>query len=361
MVTGSEVYTRIAEKLGVPPTQRVTAILEAYFSPPEGEVVLELFDPSTCQEVANRMGVDQAAVLPILEALTARDVIKKGQTQYCFHSNITAFHHHTVGGVGLEPTPEKIKQAWGDFFFNEWSDLIVKSYIKRKSIIGRPVFRVWPALAALDLSPNIQAEQILPEENFRLKLQKTSRIIVGRCGCRKNWARCDHPLETCFAPNQGHGALELLGKPGRTSIREITLSEALEIVRHNEEAGLVNTGACFCCVESCEILFSLKKANRFDLLGPSRFRARVDQERCAGCQDCLERCPFDAIEMKKVPGSRKLKASAVGEKCLGCGVCIVGCKERALTYELVRPPEFVRTSTPEAAQVGVMCKCVLVK
>ena len=111
MTIGNEVYTEIAEKLGVPATQRVINILEAYFSPEEGEVILELFDPITCQEVASRMGVDEEKVFPILENLTTRDVIKKGTIQYCFHSNITAFHHHTVGGVGLEPTPENIKKA----------------------------------------------------------------------------------------------------------------------------------------------------------------------------------------------------------------------------------------------------------
>ncbi len=361
MAAGNEVYSEIAQKLGVPPTRRVINILEAYFSPEEGEVVKELFDPITCQEVAIRMGADEKQVFSILENLTARDVIKKGQTQYCFHSNITAFHHHTVGGVGLEPTPEKIKKAWGDFFFNEWSDLIVQGYIKRQQVTGRPVFRVWPSLIALDLSPNIKPEDILPEENFRLKLQKTKRIIVGRCGCRKNWARCDHPVEACFAPLQGHGAVNLLGQPGRTGIREISLNEALDVVRRNEEAGLVNTGACFCCTCSCEILFSLKKANRFDLLGRSRYQAAVREEECIGCQDCLERCPFEAIEMKKVAGSKKLKASIIAEKCMGCGVCIVGCKQRAMYYELVRPVEYVRSPVPEAAQVGVMCKCGLVK
>jgi NAD-dependent dihydropyrimidine dehydrogenase PreA subunit len=361
MAVGNEVYIDIAQKLGVPPSQRVITILEAYFSPEEGRVVRELFDPSTCREVAGRMSVDEKAVLPILEALTVRDVIKKGKTQYCFHSNITAFHHHTVGGVGLEPTPEKIKKAWGDFFFNEWSDLIVQNYIRRQAASGRPVFRVWPSISALDLSPNIKPEQVLPEENFRLKLQNTKRLIVGHCGCRKNWAKCDHPVETCFAPLQGHGAADLLGQPGRTGIREISLPEALDVLRRNEEAGLVNTGACFCCTCSCEILFSLKKANRFDLLGKSRYQAAVDQDKCIGCQDCLEKCPFEAVEMQKIAGSKKMKASINADKCMGCGVCIVGCQQRAMAYELVRPPEYIRSPVPEAAQVGVMCKCGLVK
>ena len=64
------------------------------------------------------------------------------------------------------------------------------------------------------------------------------------------------------------------------------------------------------------------------------------------CQECIDKCQFDAIAMVKKPGSKKLKASIIKEKCKGCGVCIVGCKQRALEYELVRPPEFILRATP---------------
>jgi hypothetical protein len=66
MAVENAVYDDIAKKLGVPASERVINVLEAYFSPEEGRVVLELFDPSTCQEVAGRMGVSEKEVLPIL-------------------------------------------------------------------------------------------------------------------------------------------------------------------------------------------------------------------------------------------------------------------------------------------------------
>jgi ferredoxin len=364
MTTGNRVYFDIAKKMNAPLSERFINILEVNFSPAEGQYILQLFVPSTPQEVAGRMQADEKKVSAALEELTKRGTINKGETQYAFHSSVIAFHHHTVGGVGIEPTPEKIKQAWGDFFYNEWSDMIVAEYIERQERTGRPVFRVWPAVGALDLSPNIKPDQIMPEENFKLKLQNTKRIIVGHCGCRKNWASesCDHPIETCFAPSDGPGAARFLGQPGRTSIREVSLDEALDVVRLNEEAGLVHTGACFCCTCSCEILFSLKKANRWDLLGKSRYLAAINEEKCAGCQTCVERCPFDAIEMKKVPGSKKLKASIIAEKCMGCGVCIVGCQEKAMNYELVRPPESIQRPKPRPGEViGVPCVCLNLK
>jgi ferredoxin len=360
----NEVYQEIAKKMEAPLAKRFIDVLEANFSSDEGEYIKELFVPSTSQEVASRLDVDGKKVFTVLEELTKRGVITKGETQYAFHSSVIAFHHHTVGGVGIEPTPEKVKKAWGDFFYNEWSDMIVEGYIKRQNATGLPVFRVWPAIGALELSPNIKPEQILPQENYKLKLQNTKRIIVGHCGCRKNWASpdCHHPIETCFAPTDGPGTYKLLGQPGRTAIREVSLDEALEIVRRNELAGLVHTGACFCCTCSCEILFSLKKANRWDLLGHSRYEATVDEGKCTGCQNCVERCPFNAIEMKKVPGSKKLQAGIMKEKCMGCGVCIVGCHERALTYVLARPPEYIQAPKPRPGTVvGVPCICLNLK
>jgi Na+-translocating ferredoxin:NAD+ oxidoreductase RNF subunit RnfB len=307
------------------------------------------------------MQVGEQQVLPLLENLTNRGVIIKGKTQYCFHSSLIAFHHHVVGGVGVAPTPENVKAAWRDFFYNEWCAMFVEGYVQRQAATGWPVHRVWPSPTALELSPNIEPEQILPEEDFKLKLQNTPKIIVGHCGCRKNWGNCSHPVEACFAPLQGSTGEFYIGRPNRTTIREISLDEALSIMRRNEEAGLVNTGACFCCTCSCEILYSLKRVNRFDLLGKSRYQAAVNEEKCTGCQECVERCPFDAIEINKPSNSKKYKSSVDAEKCMGCGVCIVGCKQRALTFEIVRPPEYIRRPKPEASQVGVMCKCTQVK
>ena len=50
--------------------------------------------------------------------------------------------------------------------------------------------------------------------------------------------------------------------------------------------------------------------------------------------------------MRQSATSKKLKASIIGENCKGCGVCIVGCKQKALTYEIVRPPEYIKRRPP---------------
>jgi len=45
--------------------------------------------------------------------------------------------------------------------------------------------------------------------------------------------------------------------------------------------------------------------------------------------------------MVTVKDSDKPKALVNKDKCLGCGVCVIGCKQKELTFELIRPPEFI--------------------
>jgi heterodisulfide reductase subunit A-like polyferredoxin len=99
---------------------------------------------------------------------------------------------------------------------------------------------------------------------------------------------------------------------------------------------------CNCCADCCSTFEPALESGRInEVVAPSRFQAVVNTELCKGCQTCVERCPFGAIEMLKVTGSKKVKAMVIKEKCLGCGVCVVGCQQKALTFELIRPPEFI--------------------
>ena len=76
-------------------------------------------------------------------------------------------------------------------------------------------------------------------------------------------------------------------------------------------------------------------------------RPGVDQERCSGCQRCLENCNFDAIEMVSVTGTKKLKAQVDAEKCFGCGACYMVYEPLAIAMLCVRPESHV----PEEAML----------
>ena len=62
--------------------------------------------------------------------------------------------------------------------------------------------------------------------------------------------------------------------------------------------------------------------------------------------------------MKKTVGSKKLKASIDPEKCKGCGLCIIKCKQNAITYEIVRPPEYIKGRSTSVTEPGASARVV---
>ena len=55
--------------------------------------------------------------------------------------------------------------------------------------------------------------------------------------------------------------------------------------------------------------------------------AKVDEEKCTGCETCVAECPSEAISMAAD------KASVDIEECVDCGVCVDACPEEAITME----------------------------
>jgi len=55
--------------------------------------------------------------------------------------------------------------------------------------------------------------------------------------------------------------------------------------------------------------------------------AKVDKEKCTGCESCVAECPSEAISM--VSG----KAVVDVENCIDCGVCVDACPEEAIEMD----------------------------
>ena len=55
--------------------------------------------------------------------------------------------------------------------------------------------------------------------------------------------------------------------------------------------------------------------------------AKVDEEKCTGCETCIAECPSEAI--KRVED----KAVIDEEGCVDCGVCVDACPEEAISME----------------------------
>ena len=55
--------------------------------------------------------------------------------------------------------------------------------------------------------------------------------------------------------------------------------------------------------------------------------AKVDKEKCTGCETCVPECPSEAITMEEG------KAQVNPESCIDCGVCVDACPEQAISMQ----------------------------
>lgn len=55
--------------------------------------------------------------------------------------------------------------------------------------------------------------------------------------------------------------------------------------------------------------------------------AKVDQEKCTGCESCVESCPVEAISMDDA------KAKVDDDACVDCGTCVDECPVEAIAMD----------------------------
>ena len=55
--------------------------------------------------------------------------------------------------------------------------------------------------------------------------------------------------------------------------------------------------------------------------------AKVDQEKCTGCESCVESCPVEAI------GKDDAKAKVDDDACVDCGTCVDECPVEAIAMD----------------------------
>jgi Pyruvate/2-oxoacid:ferredoxin oxidoreductase delta subunit len=346
-VPSEDVWAELNARLKYPPSEYLRRILRKLVTFEEAELLLHL--PAQPADLARKSGLDEQAAQRKLDEFMERGlIIRTSKGLFCFAHDMTQLHDSNLSSAEKWIDTELL-DMWRDFRDAEWAQTMAgglgDSYVQ--------VLKVIPAWKAMDRSPDLG--ELVTEENIKELIRGADPVAVVPCPCRRSIRRCDLPLNVCLHFNRGAQYAINRGAGPR-----ISAEEAIAVAGEAEEAGLVHTWAssaperltaiCSCCRECCDIFaIGMEVGNIEQVLQRSRFRASVDQQLCTGCQDCVERCFFKAIEMEKTPLSRKLKATIDESRCYGCGLCAIVCEPEAIVVKLVQPLPSPGDSAPEVA------------
>ena len=179
-------------------------------------------------------------------------------------------------------------------------------------------------------------EKVIPFKIARdIVMVNPQKIAVLDCGCRLLQEDPCEPLNVCLAV--GDPFASFMVEHDVLGARFISSDQAVEILRAEHQRGHVHSAffkdvvggrfyaICNCCACCCMGMQAWIKL-QVPIVAPSGYVARVG-EGCDGCGECVDICPFGAIELDDV-------AVVDEEKCMGCGVCEGACEFESITLEL---------------------------
>jgi len=336
-----DVYVLLVERLNYPNpnSAHLLGIMRKLVTPQEGRILLQL--PAEPAVLAQESGMTEEEVRRILQEATEKGLVIPTSKGPRLVREIVQFHDANLSSSERWVDSELL-DLWKGFYEAEWVPFMeTMSRLPAESTV--PGVRVVPAWKAIERSRSLSVAELRPEDNLGDLVRKADAIAVVPCTCRRSLRRCGHPIDICVVFNRGAEYAV-----GRGAGRRISADEAMAIFGEAEEAGLVHTWPfalssrlneiCNCCSDCCIYFDSGLQFGTVDrTLERSQLRAEVDPEICNGCQDCVERCFFEAIEMKRTPGAKKLKAVVDADRCFGCGVCAVACGPLAIDMRLFPP------------------------
>ena len=250
----NQVYARAAEKLGYPGSAACMNHLKVLFTPEEGEILIEFIKPATCQQVAERLKMDQKVLQEKLDNLTRRRLLFHGKTEYCFQFDIHVFFAR-IPHAKDEYIPQGFWEAWREFHPEE-----LERFNTRNTMVASneaPRNRIVPYRLALEASPKVKKEQILWYEDMAQIFGREDQIGIVKCPCRKEFHNCTRTRDSCFY----FGAAVDRDTNEYSVMRKLSLEEAVHFSDEVERSGLMHLLAncavmpnyvmCNCCNDCC--------------------------------------------------------------------------------------------------------------
>jgi Na+-translocating ferredoxin:NAD+ oxidoreductase subunit B len=301
-------------------------ILKHLFTPEQATLALHLnYQPQSARDIFNQVkgsGIFLEKVKSLLEEMERNGAIVSTLKNGTEHYFVIPLLVGVVELHGYRATP----QFWADF--SEYAS----------GEFGR-------AYASTKVSQmrTIPVEKSIPVEHHVTTYDQIREIInstdgpitVSRCMCREGAKQRGQPchvtsrLETCMCFGDWARHFIKLGLS-----KEITREEALEVVRQNEEDGLVLQPnnyqkidfICSCCGCCCGVLTRQKVLPKPAVNWAHNFHAAVETETCTGCGTCVEKCQMNAARIDEQNGYSTINL----DRCIGCGNCVAACPSGAV-------------------------------
>jgi NAD-dependent dihydropyrimidine dehydrogenase PreA subunit len=323
-------YQKLAECLdqipnGFPKTESgiELKLLAKLFTPEEAALASTLsLELLSVKDIASINGTGESEVKSLLIGMVKKGLIdmkrKEGEgLVFCLIPFVVGFYERQNAKIDKE--------------FAELFEAYYKESFHKTMLVIPSVHRVIPVEKTIPVSTDV-----MPYEKASTYLDESRSWGVLNCICRVQQKLigkgCDHPVDNCLVFSSRPGAFD------RTEdIRAISKDEALEILAEADREGLVHATAntqaevnyiCNCCTCSCGVLRGMVEYGNTDIIARSDFYAVVNQELCTVCEDCLERCQFNALKMADDT------CTVDTALCVGCGLCVTACPAEALSLAL---------------------------
>jgi len=310
-----------ANAVGAPASHYYDEILRIMFTEEEATIAVEMkFSPMTVEKISAATGIEPKLLKSKLETMADKVAImsmdKGGERRYALLPNLPGLFEFPFMKGNRTPELEKLGKLWEQYHHDAMGKAFADSLT--------PQIRV------------VAVEKALGAENHALSYDAVAHLIDGanyialaHCACRVSVNACDKVTEVCLLMNIPARFLVQRGYA-----RQIDKKEAMAVLDHAEEAGLVHTSnnsadqasvICNCCSCCCTILRGKTQLNQPNAFATSAFVAYAESDECTGCGTCIDdRCPMEAINLEDDV------AVVVEAKCIGCGLCVSGCPSEAM-------------------------------
>ena len=298
-------------------------ILAKLFTPKQAKLACRLtLEPQNSKSITQKFDSDEHETFATLKGMVKKGLIEAERGQGGLAFKLMPF---IVGFY--ERQNAQIDEEFAHLFETYYKEALHKMMAVKPSVhriipIEKTIpldIEVMPYGRASNYIKNAKAWGVLP------CICRVQRRLIGQ--------GCSHTEENCIVFHSKPGAFD------RTeTIRTITKEEALEILADADEEGLVHstgnaqeglTYICNCCTCSCGILRGMAEYGHLNAVGRSDFFAAVDETLCTGCTTCVDRCQFNALEVRESDEVCIVER----QRCYGCGLCVSTCPTGALYLE----------------------------